>query len=93
MLDCRAESTLFQVLECYIDRLEGPIAVQVWSISLAFVRDVLANPSTTRSQVFPTLRCFTTLSDKISQTSALEDRRMRRDLQVCFLFLASVNGC
>jgi hypothetical protein len=34
-----------------------------------------------------TNRCFTSLSEKVSQTSALEDRRLRRDLQDTFIRL------
>jgi hypothetical protein len=30
------------------------------------------------------LRCVSILADKITQTTALEDRRIRKDLQVCF---------
>jgi hypothetical protein len=103
----RSENVLFSFLESYISRLEGPIAVQMWNSSWSFARDVLANSTVNKNQLFPTLkyicclsrqkpsgtfeltllsyyrRCFTILAEKISQTSALEDRRMRRDLQVC----------
>jgi hypothetical protein len=78
----RTEGMLFSFLEAYLQRLEGPISVQVWSPALSFVRDFLANPSAHRQHVFPSLRCFTALSEKVSQTSALEDRRLRRELQV-----------
>ncbi|KAG0147859.1 hypothetical protein CROQUDRAFT_42250 [Cronartium quercuum f. sp. fusiforme G11] len=89
-----SEGVLFAFLEAYLSRLEGPIAVQIWSTSLNFARDVLANPTTTKGQMFPTLKCFSILADKISQTSALEDRRMRRDLQDTFVKLCdnSVQG-
>ncbi|BGP38275.1 hypothetical protein JCM10449v2_002204 [Rhodotorula kratochvilovae] len=83
-----AEDVTFAFLEAYIERMEGPNAVQVWSAVLAFTRDVLSNQSSNRSLVFPTLRVFTSLSEKISQTSALEDRRLRRDLQETFVRLA-----
>lgn len=36
----------------------------------------------------PSPRCFTALSEKVSQTSALEDRRLRRDLQETFIRLS-----
>jgi hypothetical protein len=36
-------------------------------------------------------RCFTVLSEKVSQTSALEDRRMRRDLQETFIRLVDAS--
>ncbi|BGP07694.1 Protein dopey-1 [Rhodotorula toruloides] len=83
-----SEDTAFGFLEMYIGRMEGLMAVQVWSAMLAFVRDVLANQSTHRSLLFPTLRCYTALAEKVSQTSALEDRRLRRDLQDTFIRLA-----
>ncbi|KAK4333987.1 Protein dopey [Rhodotorula toruloides] len=83
-----SEDTAFGFLETYIGRMEGLMAVQVWSTALAFVRDVLANQSTHRSLLFPTLRCYTALAEKVSQTSALEDRRLRRDLQDTFIRLA-----
>lgn len=85
------EGVLFAFLEAYLSRLEGPIAVQIWTISLTFARDVLANPTMTKGQMFPTLKCFSILADKISQTSALEDRRMRRDLQDTFVKLCDVS--
>ncbi|GAA6052531.1 hypothetical protein JCM3770_003812, partial [Rhodotorula araucariae] len=83
-----SEDVAFAFLEAYVDRMEGPHAVQVWSTVLGFTRDVLSNQSSNRSLVFPTLRVFTALSEKISQTSALEDRRLRRDLQEAFVRLA-----
>ncbi|MBW0470508.1 hypothetical protein O181_010223, partial [Austropuccinia psidii MF-1] len=81
------EHVLFAFLESYAGRLEGPIAVQTWNSSLSFVRDVATNSTVNKNQVFPTLKCFTILAEKISQTSALEDRRMRRDLQDTFVKL------
>lgn len=96
MLTCTSssETVLFQFLELYISRLEGPIAVQVWNPSLTFCRDVIGNPTSTKGQVFPTLKCFTELCDKISHTPALEDRRMRRDLHDTFVKLCdgSIQG-
>lgn len=55
---------------------------------------MIGNPTATKGQVFPTLRCFTELCDKISQTPALEDRRMRRDLHDTFVKLCdgSIQG-
>ncbi|GAA5884793.1 hypothetical protein JCM16303_007269 [Sporobolomyces ruberrimus] len=81
----------FAFLEAYLSRLEGSLAVQVWSAFLAFVREVLSNTSTNRALVFPSLRCYTVLSEKVSQTSALEDRRMRRDLQETFVRLVDAS--
>ncbi|GAA6058598.1 hypothetical protein JCM10212_004009 [Sporobolomyces blumeae] len=86
-----SSDTAFAFLEAYLDRLEGPMAVQVWGVLLSFVREVLNNLSTNRQLVFQSLRCFTALSEKVSQTSALEDRRMRRDLQETFIRLVDAS--
>ncbi|GAA5902657.1 hypothetical protein JCM8208_007031 [Rhodotorula glutinis] len=83
-----SQEVTFDFLEAYIERMDGAIAVQVWSAVLGFTRDVLGNQTSNRALVFPTLRLFTTLSEKISQTSALEDRRLRRDLQETLVRLA-----
>ncbi|KAK1927398.1 Dopey, N-terminal-domain-containing protein [Papiliotrema laurentii] len=70
-------------LEAYISRLEAPIAVQIWGTMFAFSRDLLAAATTptTKAQLYPLLRCLTVLCRTVSTTSALEDRRLRRDLQ------------
>ncbi|KDE03256.1 hypothetical protein MVLG_06250 [Microbotryum lychnidis-dioicae p1A1 Lamole] len=86
-----SDELLFAFLEAYLDRLDGAISMQVWSTCLGLVRDCLSNISTSRPHIFACLRCFTTLSEKVSQTSALEDRRMRRDLQETFIRLADAS--
>lgn len=53
----RPEDVLFAFLEAYLDRMEGAIAVQVWSTCLTFVRDFLSNISTSRPYIFSCLRC------------------------------------
>ncbi|ORX36308.1 Dopey, N-terminal-domain-containing protein [Kockovaella imperatae] len=70
-------------LEGYISRLEAPIAVQVWNTLFSFAKDIIASSTTanSRSLSYPTLRCLTILSKIVATTSALEDRRLRRDLQ------------
>jgi hypothetical protein len=75
-------------LEVYISRLEAPIALQIWNTSFAFARTIIStsNPST-KAQLYPVLRCVTTLCKIVSSTSALEDRRLRRDLQDVYLKL------
>ncbi|EIW69034.1 hypothetical protein TREMEDRAFT_71761 [Tremella mesenterica DSM 1558] len=69
-------------LEAYVSRLEAPIAVQVWSTMFTFGRELLGSLSSpsTRPQLFPAFRCLTLLGKTVSTTSALEDRRLRRDL-------------
>jgi len=86
-----SDELLFAFLECYLDRLDGPLAVQVWAVTLGFVRELLGNLSTSRPLIFSALRAFTVLSEKVSQTSALEDRRMRRDLQETFIRLVDAS--
>jgi hypothetical protein len=80
-----SEAAIFSFMESYVGRLEGPIAVQVWSTLLAFARDVLASTAlAAKFHLLPTLRLVTMVGCKIAQTSALEDRRLRRDLQDAF---------
>lgn len=69
-------------LEAYIRRLEAPIAVQIWSTTFALSKDVSA-PATTpaaKAHLYPLLRCLTALAKTVATTSALEDKRLRRDL-------------
>jgi hypothetical protein len=75
-------------LEVYVARLEAPIALQVWNTLFAFARTILStSTSTGKIQLYPTLRCVTTLCKTVSSTSALEDRRLRRDLQDVYIKL------
>lgn len=41
-------------------------------------------------QLFPILRCLTILGQIVSTTSALEDRRLRRDLQDTYVKLLDI---
>lgn len=75
-------------LEVYVSRLEAPIAVQIWNTLFNFARDVLSTSSSTgKAQLYPVLRCITVVCKTVSTTSALEDRRLRRDLQDVYLKL------
>ena len=92
--------TLFDFLEQYMERLEGPLALQVWNRFLQLAKDLLGSLRDFRPQAFAALkyvlkdcvlpspiadvisRCFTVLADKVSQTTALDDRRIRKDMQV-----------
>ncbi|KAI0375501.1 hypothetical protein BV20DRAFT_986250 [Pilatotrama ljubarskyi] len=75
------DMTFFDFLEQYMKRLEGPLALQVWNRFLQLVKDLLATLRDFRPQAFAALKCFTVLADKVSQTTALDDRRLRKDLQ------------
>ncbi|KAK8861427.1 hypothetical protein IAR55_002246 [Kwoniella newhampshirensis] len=79
----RADPAYLAFLEAYISRLEAPIAVQVWTTLFNFAREVIATvaSSSSRTQLLAVLRCLTVLALTVSKTSALEDRRLRRDLQ------------
>lgn len=97
----RSEDVLFVFLEAYLQRLEGPLAIQVWPRFLQLAKEIANSWREYKLQVYPTLRsekmhverprrlltfqylrCITVLAEKIARGSALEDRRLRRDLQV-----------
>lgn len=62
--------------------------MQIWSTLFAFARDILASSSpSSKAQLYPVLRCVTIVCKTVSTTSALEDRRLRRDLQDVYLKL------
>ncbi|KAH9920216.1 Dopey, N-terminal-domain-containing protein [Epithele typhae] len=75
------DMTLFDFLEQYLKRLEGPLALQVWNRFLQLAKDLLGSLRDFRPQAFAALKCFTVLADKVSQTTALDDRRIRKDMQ------------
>ncbi|KAI0830814.1 Dopey, N-terminal-domain-containing protein [Trametes gibbosa] len=75
------DMTLFDFLEQYMKRLEGPLALQVWNRFLQLAKDLLVILREFRPQAFAALKCFTVLADKVTQTTALDDRRLRKDLQ------------
>ncbi|KAH8991959.1 Dopey, N-terminal-domain-containing protein [Lactarius akahatsu] len=76
-----SDGLLFRFLEHYLNQLEGPLAVQVWHRFLQLAKDIISNIKDFRAQIFSALRCVSILADKITQTTALEDRRIRKDLQ------------
>jgi hypothetical protein len=89
---------LYNFLEQYLLRLEGPLAHQVWGRFLQLVKDVIAARDfkvqtflTLRSDSFSIIgeaesdmiaRCLSVLAEKITQTAAIDDRRIRKELQV-----------
>nr|ODN87338.1 hypothetical protein L203_03611 [Cryptococcus depauperatus CBS 7841] len=79
----RFDPSYLAFLEAYMSRLEAPIALQVWSSVFSFARDVIASVVSTssRTQLLPLLQCLTNLALTVAKTSALEDRRLRRDFQ------------
>ncbi|KAH7886231.1 Dopey, N-terminal-domain-containing protein [Phlebopus sp. FC_14] len=79
-----SESALFKFLENYLSRLEGPLALQVWGRFMQLAKDVVSNVREFRVQVYLTLRCVCVLGDKVTQTTAMDDKRIKRDLQETF---------
>ncbi|KAF7302659.1 Dopey-N domain-containing protein [Mycena chlorophos] len=75
------EAVLFKFLEQYLQRLEGPLALQVWGRYLQLVKDLTGSAREFKPQTYPALRCLAVLADKITQTTAMEDRRIRKELQ------------
>lgn len=63
--------------------------MQVWNSQYSYARDILSqsNTPTARALLFPIFRCLTVLGRIVSTTSALEDRRLRRDLQETYVKL------
>ncbi|KIY73422.1 hypothetical protein CYLTODRAFT_365976 [Cylindrobasidium torrendii FP15055 ss-10] len=76
-----SDPALFKFLEQYLGRLEGPIALQVWNRFLQLTKDVMGAGREFKPQQYAALRCLTVLADKVTQTTAVEDRRIRKDLQ------------
>ncbi|KAG9047301.1 hypothetical protein FS842_000675 [Serendipita sp. 407] len=76
------DHVLFLFLEDYLGKLEGPIATQVWGRFISLAKDIAGNVYTYKMQVFPTLRCLTTLAEIVTQTTAADDKKIRKDLQV-----------
>ncbi|RDB28675.1 Protein dopey [Hypsizygus marmoreus] len=75
------ENVLFKFLEQYLRRLEGPLAIQVWGRFLQLIKEIVGSTRDFKSQNFPALSCLTVLAEKITQTTAMEDRRVRKELQ------------
>ncbi|KAI0323044.1 Dopey, N-terminal-domain-containing protein [Amylostereum chailletii] len=76
-----SDATLFMFLEEYLAQLEGPLAIQVWGRCLQLAKEVLAGVRDFKPQVFPVLKCISVLTEKLTQTTAMEDRRIRKELQ------------
>ncbi|TCD67610.1 hypothetical protein EIP91_012242 [Steccherinum ochraceum] len=84
------ETSLFEFLELYTRRLEGPLAIQVWTRFSQLVKDVASNLREFKTIAFSALRGFTVLADKISQTTVVEDRRIRKELQDIYTKLLDI---
>ncbi|KIL71408.1 hypothetical protein M378DRAFT_188883 [Amanita muscaria Koide BX008] len=82
-----SDTSLFKFLENYLQRLEGPVALQVWGRFLQLVKDLTAGTREFKAQVYLTIRCLTVLADILAHTTAMEDRRVKKELQDNFLKL------
>ncbi|KAI6154002.1 Dopey, N-terminal-domain-containing protein [Pisolithus tinctorius] len=79
-----SDSTLLKFLEQYLSRLEGPLALQVWGRFIQLAKDVNSNVREFRAQTYLVLRCLCVLGEKVTQTTAMEDKRIKKDLQEVF---------
>jgi hypothetical protein len=68
-------------MEQYFQRLEGPLAIQVWARYLTLVKELVTTSKEFKPPNFPALRCMNVLSVKVTQTTAMEDKRVRKELQ------------
>lgn len=55
----RTDAILFKFLEQYFRRLEGPLAIQVWSRYIQLVRDITGTSRDFKASHFPALRFVT----------------------------------
>ncbi len=70
--------TLFDFLEQYMKRLEGPLALQVWNRFLQLGKDLLVSMREFRPQAFAALKyalSYMTMSDKLNVIQVLHRSR------------------
>lgn len=56
---------IFEFLEQYLQRLEGPVAIQVWGRFFQLAKEIISGTRDSKSQIFPALRsviCTASLS-------------------------------
>lgn len=86
-----SDISLAGFLIAYTRSLEDDAMDEIWTDCMTFLRDVLANPLPHR-QTLPKLLEFTAiLGEKVNNTNFGEQRRMRRDLGVCFSRLQTID--
>ncbi|CDW94802.1 hypothetical protein, partial [Sporisorium scitamineum] len=76
-----SDATYFLFFDNVLARMEPQEATQVWPVVIVFIKDFVANGMARKVHVYPMLRVFTALAEKICLTAAIEDRRTRRDLR------------
>ncbi|CAE6451535.1 unnamed protein product [Rhizoctonia solani] len=75
------DTTLFKFMQEYLIKLESPIVNQIWGRLMTLLKDITTNIPAHRSQVFPALKCLIAAAEKQAMTTALDDRRTKKDLQ------------
>ena len=86
-----SDATLFLFFDAVLARMEPAEAMQVWPVVIVFVKDFVANSMARKLHVYPVMRIFTALGEKICLTAAIEDRRTKRELQDNFVKL--IDSC
>lgn len=92
------ESELAAFLVTYARSLDDDVLDEIWLDCTTFLRDVLSNPFPHR-QILPRLVEFAAiLGTKMENTNFGEDRRMRKELGVCYLvwmfvLVLIISGC
>ncbi|SPO28009.1 related to DOP1 - strong similarity to developmental regulatory gene, dopey (dopA) [Ustilago trichophora] len=86
-----SDATLFLFFDAVLARMEPQEATQVWPVVIVFVKEFVANGMARKVHVYPMLRIFTALAEKICLTAAIEDRRTKRELQDHFVKL--IDSC
>jgi hypothetical protein len=77
----RSDAILFEFLVQYLQRLEGPVAVQVWGRFLQLAKEVISATRDFKSLNFPVLRlvthddCWYTLFSSVLQMSLCASRQ------------------
>jgi hypothetical protein len=78
------DTDLVAFLVDYTRSLEDDAMDEIWSDCTLFLRDVLANPFPHRQILPPLLEFTAVIGQKVDNTNFGEQRRMRKELAVCF---------
>ncbi|EGO05284.1 hypothetical protein SERLA73DRAFT_82881 [Serpula lacrymans var. lacrymans S7.3] len=84
-----SDVALFTFLEQYFQRLEGPLAIQVWARFLQLTKELASSTREFKVQNFLVMKSLCILAEKVTQTAAVEDKRLRKDLQASQLQIST----
>lgn len=56
--------------------------MQVWARYMQLTKEIVSSVKDYKIQSLYALRCLSVLAEKVTQTTAMEDRRIRKELQV-----------